>query len=205
MSVADDLVAAFEPWLTPDLESYLRTIGGMFSQVEMFVEDTDELEGWSILLDPDLCPAWALPYLAQYVGERLPVGIDEAMAREWIKDAPNQRRGTVSSIVRTAQRTLTDPRHVVIVERDGVGGADDPGRVTVMTYISETPNGEVVRADLERDVIPFDIELNYQTVPGQPWSSITGMSWREVMNTYPSWSDVAEAQTGFTTYSRPRP
>ncbi len=53
MSIADDLVAAHAPWLTPDLETYLRSIGEMFAEVEMYAFDTEDAEGWEVLFDPD--------------------------------------------------------------------------------------------------------------------------------------------------------
>lgn len=133
MSVADDLVAAFAPWMTDDLEAYLRTIGEMFAEVEMYSDDSEEFEGWTILLDPDRCPVAALPYLAQFVGERLPKGLAEAAQRQWIKDAPNQRRGTVSSIVRAAARRLTGAQLVTVIERDG-----GPDKLSVITYDKDT-------------------------------------------------------------------
>ena len=120
MSVTEDLIAAFEPWLTDDLEAYLTSVGSMFAEVEEYAADTEDFEGWSLLFDPARCPASDLPYLAQFVGEVLPVGIGETATREWITDAPNQSRGTLLSVVAAAQRTLTGSRAVSIRSRDAI-------------------------------------------------------------------------------------
>src|SRR3954452_18712789 len=106
----------------------------MFTEVELYAIAEDDDQGWVILFDPDRCPAPALPYLAQYVGERLPVGLSEPLQREWIKDAPNQRRGTPMSIFLAAQRKLTGSRLVSMRERDG----GDPDKLTVVTYTAQT-------------------------------------------------------------------
>lgn len=172
MSVADDLVAAHAPWLTPDLETYLRQVGGMFSEVELFSDDIDGRPGWSILLDVDRAPARVLPHLAMYVGETLPVGISEVMAREWIRDAPNQIRGTVASIVRTAQRTLTGQRTVSLVERQGSDGLAHADRIRIVTYTSETPDPAATERDLRRDAIPGDIVMFYERRTGQAWADV---------------------------------
>lgn len=206
MSVAEDLVAAFQPWLTPDLEDYLTAIGGMFSEVELYAidEDNDEL-GWAILLDPDRAPVAALPYLAQYVGERLPVGLDEVGMREWIKDSPNQRRGTIESIVRVAQRYLTGQRTVAISERSGTD-VNPEDYLIVQTYTSETPNPALTFADLRRDAVPADIVLTHNVMEGQAWQQVKddNATWQVVKDSFPTWEDLRVQMPGFTVWTRPR-
>lgn len=200
MALADDLVAAFEPWITTDLEDFLRALGSMFSEVELYaVDENDDMLGWSNLLDPDLCPVPALPYLAQYVGEQLPVGLTEAQQREWIKDAPNQRRGTVLGIVRAAQRTLTGTRLVAVNEREG-----DEDHLGIVTYTDQTPNPEQVRADI-LSVMPADIVLNYSNLGGQSWSSVKTnfATWQDVKDHYATWADVRADTPGYTIYTHP--
>lgn len=201
MSIADDLVAAHTPWLTPDLETYLRAIGGMFSEVELYAILGDDDQGWVVLFDPDQCPARALPYLAQYVGERLPVGLDEPHQREWIKDAPNQRRGTPLSIFQAAQRKLTGSRLVAMRERDG-----DVDHLTVVTYTAETPDSAGTLQDL-RDVVPHDVILTYNVLAGEDWGGVNldHATWAAVDSAFPTWADVAAALSGAVTFSRPVP
>jgi hypothetical protein len=212
MSLADDLVERHEAWVSdsPDLEAFLRAVALIFSDVELYALDvvddsgTITAEGWTILFDPDRCPAPALPYLAQYVGERLPVGLetrDEAGAREWIKDAPNQIRGTNLAIFRAAQRRLTGSRLVALVERDGTVDT-----LTVVTYNSETPDPVGTKADI-RSVAPDDVVLNVMALDGQTWGllSDTHATWQAVMDAYPTWAEVATDLVGSSTFSRFRP
>jgi hypothetical protein len=204
MPVRDDLPAAMLPWLTPDFQTYLETIGDMFAPVETYVEDTEDGEGWTILLDPDRAPVEALPYLAQYVGERLPPpspdAISEARAREWVKDAPNRRRGTVRSIFYAAQRTLTGSRLVTVRQRL----AGDEDAVQVITYTDQTPDPDVVLADI-LEVFPAELVLTYSVLDGQSWGDIEAdyATWTLVEAEYSTWAEAEAAQAGDATFGRP--
>lgn len=207
MSIATDLVEAFQPWMTDDLRDYLEVVGSMFSETELYAlsEEDDEL-GWSILLDPDVCPAPALPYLAQYVGEQLPVGISEPDAREWIKDAPNQRRGTLESVVRVAQRSLSGDRIVQVRQRTGSGVILPEDQITVQTYTTQTPSMEQLRRDLENDAVPYDIDLELVVLPGQTWADVNASNahWSNVKTDNPTWLDLQGRTPGYNIYTRPR-
>jgi hypothetical protein len=204
-TVGELLIEQHLPYLTPDLEDYLNAIGSMFNEIDAYVGILAEEDGWSALLSSTRCPANGLNHLAMYVGERLPSGLDEVMAREWIADAPNQRRGTMYSIVGAAQRTLTGTRLVSIQERSG-GGANPEDYLTVRTYTSQTPNPAAVLADL-RTVVPADIALDYAAASGQSWNQLkaTSPTWDAVKSGYASWNEVATKQFGYAIYSRPRP
>jgi len=194
-NIGFNLVEQHEPWITPDLQTYLMAIGSMFWEVELYSEDTEEFEGWTILLDVDRAPEEALPYLAQYVGERIPDNISEAAKREWIEDAPNQQRGTLGSIVAAARRYLIGERLVTVIERDG--GVD---KLSVVTYTEQTPDSGLVAAELET-VVPADITLTYTVTPGQTWTQLDSIKvdWAEVIADYGSWADVT-ADTPEGTY-----
>jgi hypothetical protein len=200
VTFADDLVARFEPWLTPDLETYLRAIAGMMSQVELYALDSDDAEGWTILFDPDLCPVEGLPYLAQYVGEVLRTGATEAEMRTQIKEAPNQQRGTNPSIFAAAQRRLTGAKLVAMTERDGTVDT-----LTVVTYQDQTPNPNGTQADIMA-VLPADVILNYQNLPGQRWSNVKASyaTWTALKTANATWGLLASAQGGSATYVPPR-
>jgi hypothetical protein len=167
-TIKENFVAAMQPWLNDDLESFLEAVAAMFEQVELYANENEEGdEGWVVLFDPDRCPAEALPYLAQIVGERLPKGVAEDDARLWIKDRPNSRRGTVLSIVRRLQQNLTGAHTVAIFEREG----DDPDTLGIVTYSAETPDERAAR-DALREVVPLDVILNYRVLAGQTWSLV---------------------------------
>jgi hypothetical protein len=200
VSFADDYVAAHEPWWTQELEDYLRAIASMFSEVELLAFDTEDGEGWTILFDPDRCPAKALPYLAQYVGERLPVGLGEDESREWIKDAPNQLRGTPYSIFHAAQRKLSGQRTVRLEERFG-----DVDHLRVTTYDAETPDPAGTEADV-RSVLPHDVILDFQTIVGQTWADVAAAygTWADVAADNATWEDVRTTIPGGSFFERPR-
>lgn len=165
---ADDLIAAFEPWTTADLQEYLEALAVPFDQVQLLAFDTDDPEvydGWTLIMDPNRAPAYALPWLAQFVGERLPPGLetsDEAAARQRVIDHPNQRRGTVESIRSVAQRHLTGSKQVAIYER-----TPDEDTVTIQTLTAETGgNATLIFNELRAEAVPADIVLVYGPVTG---------------------------------------
>jgi PKD repeat protein len=199
-SFADQLVRRFEPWLTIELEQYLRAVASMFEEVELYafdVENDDEFyEGWTILFDPARCPAAALPYLAQFVGERLPDDATEADRRERIADRPTQRRGTPESVFQAAQRHLTGGRLVSMFER--YTGVID--LVAIRTNARETPDP----AQTQRDVLsmlPADVVLDYLAVTGRTWDDTKGGTWTTVKAK--TWSDTISGLTGWATFQGP--
>ena len=205
----DTLLQQFEPWLTGDLITYLRALASMFAEVEQWAFPTREAgdeewedDGYTILVDPDRCPDKGLAWLAQFVGERLPPGIEGAMAREWIKDNPNNNRGTPRSIFLATQRRLTGDRLVTMIERPGVA-VDE---ISVTTYTAQTPDPEGTRLDI-LDATPADVILEYQVVAGQLWDDVNtdNASWQEAKDTYPTWSDMATDMAGDASFGRPRP
>jgi hypothetical protein len=199
MGIADDLPVALAPWETSDLDDYARTIGEMFTEVELYSLDTEDEadDGWVILFDPDRVPAAALPYLVQLVGDSIPPGTSEAAARELIRESPNQYRGTPLSIYRAARRTLTGARLVTIIERDG----GDVDALTIVTYTDQTPDEQTVRADLRR-VVPYDLNLTYVVADGELWSQVNTnyATWADVQAANATWAAVATAQPTGTTY-----
>jgi hypothetical protein len=201
-SFAAQLVRRHEPWLTADLDGFLRAMATMFDQVILYSADTDEQEGWVTLFDPDLCPAEALPYLAQLVGEVLPTGLPEAAAREWIKDNPNARRGTPESVFLAAQRKLVGNRFVSMLER--YQGVID--MVAIRTNTSETPNPAGTLADILA-VLPADVVLDYQVVTGATWDDAKGTyaSWNALTATGKTWAEVKSELAGWAHYTRPTP
>jgi hypothetical protein len=197
---SEELVYRFRPLLTPDLETFLRIgIGSMFWQVASMLSVDDDDGNWVPLLDPDACPEAFLPYLAQFVGERIRVGLSESQKREWIKDAPIRKRGTVMSIFQAAQRTLIGGRTVALQER-----FPNVDTISVVTYAPETPDPELVEHDL-RDVVPADIVLNYQSLTGQTWALLMDAhaDWQAVSDAYDTWGEVASDPAGANVYTRP--
>lgn len=200
----DTLLERFAPYMTPDLQDYLTVVGSMWDELDSYAGLYDEDLGWATVLDADLVPAPALPYLAQFLGERLPLGLSEAESRQWIKDRPNQKRGSVTGIVRAARRTLTGSRSVTLLERtgSGTGGETVEDKITVHTYTSETPDSARVLRDLYSNV-PADIKLDYTVTTGQIWGDVKAhyATWALVTAHYATWNEVRADIVGTSTES----
>jgi hypothetical protein len=207
MSLADDLVDSFAPWLTADLEDYLRSIGTMFQEVELLTGMGDEDFAYMELLDPDSTPEQALAWLAQWVGERLPKGISVPLQREWINDRPNSIRGTPESIFKAAQRTLTGTRLVSLRPRTKIDGTTHVDYITVHTLISQTPNPAAVYADLRKNLVPADIVLHYSAIVGETWADVhaANATWTLVRSNLHTWDQVYTTLSGESTFTRPVP
>lgn len=138
----------------------LAGMGAAFGELPGVIRDTDEGPGWSSLLDPDRCPVWALPWLAQFAGVTLTPGLTEAQWREEITSPPAFERGTPGAMADAARRHLTGDRRVLLVERN-----ETPWRDLVITYDSETPDPDAT----ERDVLAQEgagRKVIYRTDPG---------------------------------------
>jgi hypothetical protein len=202
--IGQRLIDALEPYMTEDLATYLDVVGGMLDEFQSYVNQYGEEDVWGPLLDIERCPVEGLPYLAQYLGERLPTGISEPAAREWIRDHAHMRRGTLEAIAHATQRSLTGTRTVQITERSGTG-ANPEDYLSVVTYEQETPDPDAVLFDL-RASVPADLNLNYQALPGQTWGAVnsTYATWQAVANANANWADVAGAQSGSSVWDRPQ-
>jgi hypothetical protein len=168
MSVLDDLRYSLAPITTPAFDEYLQAIAAMFGQVESYSLDTvdgdgNELPGYGIVFDVDLCPVEALPYLAQFVGETLPTTASEADARARILGQPTRRRGTPAGITAACRDTLTGTRAVFFEERSAEACPTDPAYgLMIRTNASETPDPAATEAAF-RSNLPGGIILLYIT------------------------------------------
>jgi hypothetical protein len=199
------LIEALMPYMTDDHATYLDVIGSMSDEFESYVNQFGEEDSWGPLMDVERCPPGGLPYLGQFLGEILPDGIEEEMAREWIRDHAHMRRGTVEAIARAAQRSMTGVRTVSIVERSG-GGANPEDYLDITTYTAETPDPAAVRDDLRR-VVPADLDLTYTVAVAATWSGVksTYASWTAAMAANHSWEALLGKAPGSSVWNRPRP
>jgi len=203
-TIYDDWSDQLQPWWSDDLLDYVSAIASMWDQVEIFIEDDpdNDVVAWQALLDVDIAPLIALPWLAQCVGERLPVGMDEESARNWIRLAPNWIRGTPAGIVAAVKRHLTGTQTVQFAERMKLDGTPDDDTIAIVTYAEETPNQEAVLQALRRNV-PADIVIEYDVIAQATWALVqAGMAdWAELQSTYgPTWAKVAGAKPGFNVW-----
>jgi hypothetical protein len=164
--------------LAPDDELYgyahahlCEALGRMLEQVAEVFDPEGDVPPFAPILDVELCPSWALPWLAQLVGVVLPYGVDDDVARELIDNVAGFNRGTPAALRAAAGIYLTGDKTVYFRERDPTG-ADPPYTLEVVTVASETPDPNAVRAALLLQK-PGGIVLNYRTVAGWDYQAMT--------------------------------
>jgi hypothetical protein len=148
-----------------DLAAFVDSIGEMFKEVEQYARQSDSgLLPWATLLDPEeALNTYALLWLAQMAGVRIPVGTGDDDMRAMIESAEARRRGTLAYMVEVAQRLLTGDKFVFTQERDG-----SAYRLSFVTRTAETPDEDAVRAALLA-VKPAGIVLTYAVADGVTW------------------------------------
>lgn len=164
--------------LAPDDASYgyahahlCEALGVMLKQVGEVFDPEGDVPPLAPILDVELCPDWALPWLAQLVGVVLPPGVPADDARTLIADVAGFERGTPASLEAAAGLFLTGSKTVYFRERDPTG-ADPPYTLEVVTLTSETPDpAAVLRALLAQK--PGGIVLNYRNVAGWDYQAMT--------------------------------
>lgn len=108
---------------THTLLRWLAGIGQMLNKVDGISRDSFDAEGnvapsWSTVLDINRCPTYALPWLGQFVGARLPPGLRDDQQRYIIENSPGWMRGTPVAILAAANRFLLPGYVATLVERD---------------------------------------------------------------------------------------
>jgi hypothetical protein len=73
--------------------------------------------GWSVILDINRCPTYALPWLGQLVGVRLAPTLPDAVMRQTIDGEQNFGRGTLAAMHAAAAPFLIDGGAITIIER----------------------------------------------------------------------------------------
>lgn len=155
---------------------------------ELFDPEGDVPPG-APLLDVELCPDWALPWLAQIVGVTLPAGVSPDDARVLIADVAGWDRGTPDALRAAAGFYLTDTKTVYFRERYG-GNAY---ALQVVTLTSETPDqSAVLKALLAQK--PGGIVLDYHTVTGWDYTEMTtaGGVYTTLATHYATYNDLRD-------------
>lgn len=163
-----------------------------YEQVAEVFDPPGDIPPVAPLLDPELCPVWALPWLAQFVGLSIPVGIPEDGARTLIAKASGFVRGTPAAIEAAAGITLTGNKTVYFRERDG-----SAYRLEVVTLTSETPDPIATeRAILAQK--PGGIMLTYRTVASWDYQLMTqaGGTYAALSTAYTSYRKLSEHTPG---------
>jgi hypothetical protein len=174
------LVDLLEPMFYADLQNnnslniYLSGLSDpLFQDVEDWASDTDDGKpGYSILIDITRTPDEALPWLAQFVGAKLTVGLSPDQQRQQIIGLGNWKRGTVAALQAAPLQYLTGTQTVVVHERD-----TSPYHFLVYTLASETPNSAAVLAALLANK-PAGLQMTYTVYSGQHAWTVRGSTMR---------------------------
>jgi hypothetical protein len=84
-----------------------EALGVMLKQVAEVYDPDGDVPPLAPILDPTLCPDWALPWLGQLVGVRIPSGLTADEARRMILDVAGFKRGTPAAIEAAVSAVLT--------------------------------------------------------------------------------------------------
>lgn len=190
-AAVEELYEALDPALTQGdedrgwatLHLCAAIVEGNLAFVHTLVTE-DEAPGWQILLDPDRCPAVALPYLAQFVGAKLEPGMTEEQQRDAIRAPEGFGRGTPAAIEAFVKRYLTGTKTVLLTERY----TGNPWRLRIETIEGETPDPDLVEAAVRAEQKPIGIVLFFNTRAPWTWAELLAQA-----ETYPDWEAVREA------------
>lgn len=158
-----------------------------FERIHELAADRGEQPGWQAILDPSASPAYALPWLAQFVGARLTPDMDEAGQREAISHPEGFARGTRAAMIQAVQRQLSDTKSVDIQERFG----GDAYALWVRTLASETPYVAKAREAILSQK-PIGLVLDFDVQGGQTWAAFEAgvTDWTDAGADYPDWDQV---------------
>jgi hypothetical protein len=142
------------------------------------------------LLDIDLCPDWALPWLAQLIGAAIPVGMPPETARELIRNVagfPSRHSGGDHGQPRVSFSRVA--KTVFFNERF----ANDAYRLGIVTLAAETPNPAQVQAAILAQK-PGGIVLSYSAIAGQTYRAVLTEvdSYREMRSEWATYRDVRD-------------
>lgn len=199
-SIVNDWPPQLAPWMTPDLNSYVVAIASMWSQTDPYLEDPDnDVVAFQALFDIDLAPFIGLPWLAQCVGERVPVGVSDAQARDWISNSPTWIRGTPQGIWNAVKRELVPGASIQMRERWNANTSTvDPDWVSIIVWASQVPNMGLLQQALRRN-IPADIMLDLISQTEEEWATISGSgkTWGQIKTQFATWGQVLGAPPGY--------
>lgn len=142
--------------------------------------------GWSKLLSYIDCPDEFLPYLAQFNGTAVPVGLDATTARTKILAESAQHRGTTMSIASAAQRNLSGSQSITILER-----TDEEGPNAYWFFVIVRPEEVVSAPQLIADV-------NATKPGGVQWTLVQTDGWT-IGQMEASFATIGDLEAAFTT------
>lgn len=207
-SFAERLYVALAPVASQDpsvgwaLLIYCNAIGQMYQLLDDLMRDSPEGPGWSGLMDLERCPDVALPWLGQFVGARIPIGLSDADQRAWVAGTSGWKRGTAASMIEGARATLTGSQRLIFRERDGAAWGDPQKpevayHLTAYSYATETPDPALTLSALLAQK-PGGIVLHYHAAQMQDYQNVkdTNATYQVVKTTFRDYAALATNQPG---------
>ena len=102
--------------------------------INQIIRDTPFDPGYSILLDINRCPTYALPWLGQFVGVRFPQVQPDNVMRQAIQNESAFQRGTVGAIASAGNAQMVASYTITVLERTSYVGdviGYDPYAITI--------------------------------------------------------------------------
>lgn len=155
------------------------------------VREREGSAGWAIVFDADNCPAYALPYLAQFVGVQIVPEMSEEQIRAEIRQPTGWRRGQPESLQIATRRTLTGEDPLVIIHPR----TPEVGVTYIRTLLSQTP--DPIRTErVLRAVLPAWEVLEYEAIEGVTWADVTASTkwetWANLTADFATWQALTE-------------
>jgi hypothetical protein len=162
---------------------------GLFN-LGLLVDPEEPYAPWEPLFNVDICPSFALPWLAQCVGVRLPSNVTDQQARDLIKGLGVQARGTPDAVRAAGDIFLIGDKTMYFRERDD----GDPYRLEIV--IDETaiaPGGLEQIQNAYASQIPAGIVYSIRTVQGWDYQAHTATNATYAQDTanYATYNDLS--------------
>lgn len=169
---------------------YLGAIGQMLQNLDYLAHAPVGGTLWQNLVDLDLAPDYALPWLGQFVGVKVDTALPAADQRQQIRDHVGWGRGSVSTFKASARPSLTGTKTVDITER-----TTDADHFTVNTYSDETPDEDATLALLVA-AKPAGLIMTYIVLVGSPAGATygdlydRGLTYGDIYDEFETYGDI---------------
>lgn len=200
MTVADLLYESLgvfaEQDSSGDLLAFVERVTRPAEPVFDLVRERDDSPPWGVLLNVEECPAYALPYLAQYVGVVITPEMSEEQIRNEIREPTGWARGRVPAIQIAVRRTLDSAvENPLVIIRSRT---PEVGRTYVRTLLSQTPDPDRTEA-IVRGAVPAWNVLDYEAIVGVSFADVAASKYTTfaaLAAAFPDFKHLTEALPG---------
>lgn len=181
----DDLLDGMTVGLTAGLQRPVEIAHGL----------QDGTPGERVLTDPAVCPFWALPHAAQWVGGKMPArppGLTdpewETYARESILDYAGAYRCSPRALRKLAARYLTGDKSIQLVYRY----LDDYTTLLIVRPAELDDEPALLAAVNHDDVVMAGGRVVLLVTNSVPWAQLhaAGTTWADLTAADASWQDL---------------